>query len=321
MMSINYYHVLGLKRTCSKFDVIKAFQEIVHKFGMDEKLNDEDNERRLIAFEAYDVISNPFWRELYDRYGDIAIKMGVFVDSTSKHKQEMKQYSYHGDIFLTYKYIVYHISSHLYYFFFLLRSVYGSTNPYAHIMAMLSHTCPPIDLDKPIVKKIPVYLTLNEIFFGTLKKINVPDSDGTQRIVNVKISKGLPVNSEIVKDFPDGRSVVFITYDLPHKQFVRNGRNLITTYIVTIKEMICGVRCVVKTLDNKRLTVNITQVITPTYEKTIRNEGMPAFHQENNSDGDNKRGDLILKFKITMPRYFVLNNDDELRKALSETCY
>lgn len=55
---------------------------------------------------------------------------------------------------------------------------------------------------------------------------------------------------------------VFITNDLPHKHFVRSGKDLISTYTVTIEEMLYGVQFIVHTLDNKRLRVNITQVIT-----------------------------------------------------------
>lgn len=64
-----------------------------------EKLDDDKTHRRLVAFEAYDVLSDPYWREVYDRSGEIAIKRGVVVDNGS----DVKRYVYHGDIFLTYK--------------------------------------------------------------------------------------------------------------------------------------------------------------------------------------------------------------------------
>lgn len=64
-----------------------------------EKLNDNNTKCRLIAFEAYDVLSDPFWRELYDQFGYLQIKLGVYVEN----EQEIKRYLYHGDIFLTYK--------------------------------------------------------------------------------------------------------------------------------------------------------------------------------------------------------------------------
>lgn len=45
-----------------------------------------------------------------------------------------------------------------------LRSVYGSTNPYAHIISMLSNGKATINVGiKLDVKKIPINLTLNEV--------------------------------------------------------------------------------------------------------------------------------------------------------------
>lgn len=60
-------------------------------------------------------------------------------------------------------------------------------------------------------------------------------------------------------------TIVFITKDLPHKHFVRHGQDLISTYNVTIKEMMFGVEYVIKTLDHKILRINITQMITYVY--------------------------------------------------------
>lgn len=74
------------------------FRKIVHKFGM-EKLNEDETNRRVIAFEAYDVLSDPFWRAMHDQFGVHAIKLGVFVDK----KKDIRRYLYHGDIFATYK--------------------------------------------------------------------------------------------------------------------------------------------------------------------------------------------------------------------------
>ncbi|KAL5241975.1 hypothetical protein ACI65C_009385 [Semiaphis heraclei] len=182
-------------------------------------------------------------------------------------------------------------------------------NPYAHIISMLSNKKATINVGTKLeVKKMPIDLTLNELFYGALKKINIPKSDGRpQCITSLKISKGLPVNSEIIHNLTDGRTIIFITNDLPHKHFVRKGQDLISTITVTIKEMLYGVQLVVHTLDDKQLRVNITQVITyirqetdvmvllidrPSYQKIIRGEGMPY--------GENceKRGDIILQFKI-----------------------
>lgn len=64
-----------------------------------EKLNRDETKFRLMAFEAYDVLSDSFWRPMHDQFGIHAIKLGVFFDI----KKEIRRYLYHGDIFLTYK--------------------------------------------------------------------------------------------------------------------------------------------------------------------------------------------------------------------------
>jgi len=62
-------------------------------------LNEEDSNSRLVAFEAFDVLFDPFWRKMYDQYGYNAIKLGVFVEN----ENFARRYTYHGDIFSTYK--------------------------------------------------------------------------------------------------------------------------------------------------------------------------------------------------------------------------
>lgn len=53
---------------------------------------------------------------------------------------------------------------------------------------------------------------ISKLFFGTSKKINVPKTDGGICIADVKISKGLPVNSNIIHNLPDGRIVSKLYY-------------------------------------------------------------------------------------------------------------
>lgn len=52
----------------------------------------------LIALcEAYEILSDPFRRALYDQYGDEGIKKGVQSDDLKIHP-----WVYHGDVITTY---------------------------------------------------------------------------------------------------------------------------------------------------------------------------------------------------------------------------
>lgn len=90
----NYFNVIYINYTI----YVYRFREIIHKYGM-EKLNEDQTICRLIAFEAFDVLSDAFWREMHDQFGVQAIKLGVFINK----EKDMRRYLYHGDIFLTYK--------------------------------------------------------------------------------------------------------------------------------------------------------------------------------------------------------------------------
>lgn len=51
----------------------------------------------------------------------------------------------------------------------------------------------------------------------------------------------------------------------------------------------------------------------PTYQKIIQGEGMPIY-----GDNSDKRGNIVLRFKINLPRYLSIENNT-ICKVLSET--
>lgn len=50
--------------------------------------------------------------------------------------------------------------------------------------------------------------------------------------------------------------------EIPHKIFKRDKMNLIMVKNVSLKQVLLGINISIKTLDNKILRVNITQIIT-----------------------------------------------------------
>ena len=75
----DYYEVLGLKRGASEDDIKKAYRKLARKFHPDLNPGDKGAEDQFKQLqEAYDVLSDPENRKLYDQYGDDwrAVKAG-----------------------------------------------------------------------------------------------------------------------------------------------------------------------------------------------------------------------------------------------------
>jgi len=66
-MSKDYYKILGVEKKASKEDVKKAFRKLAHKYHPDKKEGDEAKFKEIS--EAYSILSNDNKRAEYDSYG------------------------------------------------------------------------------------------------------------------------------------------------------------------------------------------------------------------------------------------------------------
>ncbi|CAH8362578.1 unnamed protein product [Eruca vesicaria subsp. sativa] len=69
--------------------------------------------------------------------------------------------------------------------------------------------------------------------------------------------------------------LVFIIDEKPHTVFTREGNDLIVTQKISLVEALTGYTVDLTTLDGRRLTIPITNVIHPEYEEVVPKEGMP----------------------------------------------
>jgi DnaJ-class molecular chaperone len=76
----DYYEVLGIKRGASEDQIKQAYRKLARKFHPDLNPADKSAEEQFKGLqEAYDVLSDPENRKLYDQYGDNwrAVKSGA----------------------------------------------------------------------------------------------------------------------------------------------------------------------------------------------------------------------------------------------------
>lgn len=78
-MPRDYYDVLGVERGASETDVKRAFRRLARELHPDVNAHDPEAEEKFkAAAEAYEVLSDPEQRQVYDRFGHEGLRSGGF---------------------------------------------------------------------------------------------------------------------------------------------------------------------------------------------------------------------------------------------------
>ncbi len=73
------------------------------------------------------------------------------------------------------------------------------------------------------------------------------------------------------------------------------------------------------TLDSRRLTIAMDEIISPQTVKMVKGEGMPIYNKEdplNHLLFKEKRGDLYIKFEIQFPKFIDPEKKEEITRLL-----
>nr|GFB53956.1 DnaJ homolog subfamily B member 1 [Tanacetum cinerariifolium] len=76
-MGIDYYNILKVNRNATDEDLKKAYRRLAMIWHPDKNSNKQESESKFKQIsEAYDVLSDPQKRQIYDLYGEQALKSG-----------------------------------------------------------------------------------------------------------------------------------------------------------------------------------------------------------------------------------------------------
>jgi len=343
-MGKDYYAILGVDRNADESALKKAYRKLAVQWHPDKNPNNKEFAEKKFKeiSEAYQVLSDPEKRKIYDAYGEegLAAQMGggggangaqgfggfsssggtTFFRSTFKDPEELFREFFGGSGFGAFS----GMSSMDDDFGGMFGSgPFGSSFGSAFRRGGTRQQA----RKKAPDHEVPIYLSLEDLYKGVTKRMKV-----TKTIVDGQTGKSMPAENiltvEVKPGYKEGTKirfeeegdekpglipadVVFIIKQNPHPIFKREGNNLIMNVKIPLVKALTGTTVKVDGIDGRSKNVEINEVIYPGYKKVLKGEGMP------NSKRPGERGDLEIRFDIVFPTSLTREQKEQLKKILS----
>ena len=328
----SYYEVLGLKKEARPEEIAEAYRHMALKYhpkrASQEKKALYEYYFQKIA-EAYAVLGDPEKRNVYDIYGKAGLLNGV-IDIKGNH---ISGFKFEGE-------------AHA-----LFSQFMGATNPFTLLSE--KHTVNDslqklyssvqkeegISLDKdPAAQPAPIFVdlwcTLEELYKGTVRSVSyerqVLTADGinyekTMKKVSVEVVPGYDKSTVLCFENKGNEeagkktsALMVRIQEKPHPKFKRINKNdLIYTHNLTLSQALNSVPVRFVSLDGRKLSISMDEIISQNTIKKVEGEGMPILQENINvSDLEVKKGDLYIKFNIIFPEHIDPLKKQEITELL-----
>uniref|UniRef100_A0A182W4T3 J domain-containing protein n=1 Tax=Anopheles minimus TaxID=112268 RepID=A0A182W4T3_9DIPT len=326
-----FYDILGVQPTCTPEELKKAYRKLALKFHPDKNPNEEEKFKQISM--AYEVLSDPEKKAIYDEGGEAAIKQGAgggrggfhspmdifhmfFNGGFAGRKSERKSPNLIHTLSVT------------------LEELYTGTKRKMVLQKnVICETCEGIGGKRGASQKCTlcrgtgVITKVQKIAPGLVQQCEercrncrglgetIDDKDRckecngrktvrVRKVIEVEVLKGMVDEQRIVLEGegdqePDHRpgDVVLVLEEKPHPVFKRNELDLLVHVQLQMAEALCGFRKVIKTLDGRDIFIQTYpgEVVKNFSTRCVMGEGMPMLN------APLEKGRLIIQFIVTFP--------------------
>lgn len=287
MAERDYYEVLGVNRNASPEEIKRAYRKVALKYHPDKNPGDQAAEEKFKeASNAYDVLSDPEKRKIYDVRGHAGV-----------HNAGFQGYTNFEDIFTNFGDV-------------FGREVFGN---FGDVFGDVFSRDNPTGFGTHSRGNVRTKLTIpfEESILGAEKRIQVNDRTLTIRIPpGIKDGQSLRLagQGDLTVGGQRGSLIVKIAVQ-PHPNFKRENLDLVTQAPVPFTTAALGGKVRIPTLKG-HIDLKIPAGTQPEQQLRVRGAGVV--------DASKRKGDLRVQIKIEIPRSLT-RKQKELLKELAET--
>jgi DnaJ family protein B protein 4 len=232
-----YYTILGISKSASPEEIKKAFRTQALKWHPDRNPDQKElaDQKFKEINEAYEVLSNPEKRKIYDQYGEDGLK-GNGSGFPGEFPGGFQQFAFDPS---------------------MLFGMFGG-NPFGKQSAI--H---------------PIPCTLEQLYNGATihpqingKTYDIEIKPGFRGGIKIRYPDEIDTPHGKI-------DLIFVIEEQPHPLYRRNNQDLIYTVGIKLRQALIGCVITIPTLDGRAIRHPIRNIITPSTVERIPNEGMP----------------------------------------------
>ena len=283
MAFIDYYKILGIKKTATDKDIKKAYRKLARKHHPDLNPDDKAAEKKFKEInEANEVLSNTENRKKYDKYGKDWEHGEAHEQAQRQHQQQQRQQQQHG-------FSDGGFSQHDFSDYF--ESMFGGAGAGGFSGQRQSRSYKGQDFNAELHLNLKdVYKSQKQVLTVNNSKIRLTIPAGVENGQVIKIKgKG----EKGVNGGPNGD--LYIKFAIKnHTQFKRDGNNLYTSVELDLYTALLGGEITIDTFNGK-VKLKIAPETQNETKIKLKGKGFPVYKKAN------QFGDLIITYHIKNP--------------------